>query len=259
MLAVVGCLIAGVTAVPVPPDSGRAELEHILRDSGAQAWLGEAPQNAAGLPVIPVRLHARSWHSYPEPPDTATAFILYTSGTTGPPKGVLLSRKAIAAGLDALAEAWEWTGADTVVHGLPLFHIHGLILGVLGPLRFGGPLVHTVKPVPKAYAAARGTMYFGVPTVWSRIADDPESARALSSARLLVSGSAPLPVPVFDKIRELTGLALIERYGMSETMLTLSTRADGERRPGWVGVPFAASKPDCGTNGAVTFPATVNR
>jgi fatty acid CoA ligase FadD36 len=198
VLAVVGCLIAGVTAVPVPPDSGRAELEHILRDSGAQAWLGEAPQNAAGLPVIPVRLHARSWHSYPEPPDTATAFILYTSGTTGPPKGVLLSRKAIAAGLDALAEAWEWTGADTVVHGLPLFHIHGLILGVLGPLRFGGPLVHTVKPVPKAYAAARGTMYFGVPTVWSRIADDPESARALSSARLLVSGSAPLPVPVFD-------------------------------------------------------------
>jgi fatty acid CoA ligase FadD36 len=81
-------------------------------------------------------------------------------------------------------------------------------------------------------------MYFGVPTVWSRIADDPESARALSSARLLVSGSAPLPVPVFDKIRELTGLALIERYGMSETMLTLSTRADGERRPGWVGVPL---------------------
>ncbi|MDV7245716.1 MULTISPECIES: acyl-CoA synthetase [Rhodococcus] len=238
VLAVVGCLIAGVTAVPVPPDSGRAELEHILRDSGAQAWLGEAPQNAAGLPVIPVRLHARSWHSYPEPPDTATAFILYTSGTTGPPKGVLLSRKAIAAGLDALAEAWEWTGADTVVHGLPLFHIHGLILGVLGPLRFGGPLVHTVKPVPKAYAAARGTMYFGVPTVWSRIADDPESARALSNARLLVSGSAPLPVPVFDKIRELTGLALIERYGMSETMLTLSTRADGERRPGWVGVPL---------------------
>ncbi|MCQ4119917.1 acyl-CoA synthetase [Rhodococcus tibetensis] len=237
VLAVVGCLIAGVTAVPVPPDSGPAELEHILRDSGAQAWLGETPQDAAGLPVIPVRVHARSWHSYPEPPDAATALILYTSGTTGPPKGVLLSRKAIAAGLDALAEAWQWTGADTVVHGLPLFHVHGLILGMLGPLRFGSPLVHTVKPNPKAYAAARGTMYFGVPTVWSRIADDPESARALSGARLLVSGSAPLPVPVFDKIHELTGLAPIERYGMSETMLTLSTRADGERRPGWVGVP----------------------
>lgn len=237
VLAVVGCLIAGVTAVPVPPDSGSAELEHILRDSGAQAWLGEAPADAAGLPVVPVRVHARSWHSYPEPPESDIAFVLYTSGTTGPPKGVLISRKAIAAGLDALADAWQWTGNDTLVQGLPLFHVHGLILGVLGPLRIGSRLVHTVKPTPAAYAAARGTMYFGVPTVWSRIADDPESARALSGARLLVSGSAPLPVPVFEKLHELTGLAPIERYGMSETMLTLSTRADGERRPGWVGVP----------------------
>ncbi|WP_072688140.1 acyl-CoA synthetase [Rhodococcus marinonascens] len=237
VLAVVGCLIAGVTAVPVPPDSGPAELEHILRDSGSQAWLGEAPADSAGLPVVPVRVHARSWHSYPEPPDSATAFVLYTSGTTGPPKGVLISRKAIATNLDALAEAWQWTSDDTLVHGLPLFHLHGLVLGVLGPLRIGSRLVHTVKPSPAAYAAARGTMYFGVPTVWSRIADDPDSACALSGARLLVSGSAPLPVPVFEKIRELTGLAPIERYGMSETMLTLSTRADGERRPGWVGVP----------------------
>ncbi|MEV0945681.1 acyl-CoA synthetase [Rhodococcus sp. NPDC049939] len=237
VLAVVGCLIAGVTAVPVPPDSGPAELGHILRDSGAQAWLGEAPDDPAGLPVVPVRVHARSWHSYPEPPDSATAFVLYTSGTTGPPKGVLLSRRAIAIDLDALAEAWQWTGDDKLVHGLPLFHLHGLVLGVLGPLRFGSRLVHTVKPTPAAYASARGTMYFGVPTVWSRIADDPESARALSTARLLVSGSAPLPVPVFEKIRELTGLAPVDRYGMSETMLTLSTRADGERRPGSVGVP----------------------
>jgi fatty acid CoA ligase FadD36 len=94
-----------------------------------------------------------------------------------------------------------------------------------------------VKPTPELYAAAHGTMYFGVPTVWTRIAADEESARALSSARLLVSGSAPLPVPVFTKIRELTGHEIVERYGMTETLITLSTRADGERRPGWVGVP----------------------
>lgn len=80
-------------------------------------------------------------------------------------------------------------------------------------------------------------MYFGVPTVWSRIAEDEESARTLSGARLLVSGSAPLPVPVFERLAELTGLTPIERYGMSETLITLSTRADGERRPGWVGRP----------------------
>ncbi|MEU1549488.1 acyl-CoA synthetase [Nocardia sp. NPDC005745] len=236
VLAVVGCLIAGVTVVPVPPDSGTAERAHILADSGAQAWLGKAPQDAE-LPVVPVRRHARSWHTYPEPDPAATAFVLYTSGTTGLPKGVMLSRGAIAAGLDALADAWAWTASDTLVHGLPLFHVHGLILGLLGPLRVGSPLIHTGKPTPQAYAAAGGSLYFGVPTVWSRVVEDPDSAKRLSGARLLVSGSAPLPVPVFERLRELTGHAPVERYGMSETMITLSTRADGERRPGWVGTP----------------------
>ncbi|MFD4431236.1 acyl-CoA synthetase, partial [Nocardia sp. NPDC058497] len=236
VLAVVGCLIAGVTVVPVPPDSGAAELEHILRDSGAQAWLGAAPEGTA-LPVVPVRLHARSWHTYPEPDPASTAFILYTSGTTGAPKGVMLSRGAIAAGLDALAEAWDWTWKDTLVHGLPLFHVHGLILGLLGPLRVGSPVIHTGKPTPEAYVAAGGSLYFGVPTVWSRVVEQPELARQLGKARLLVSGSAPLPVPVFEKLAELTGQPPVERYGMSETMITLSTRADGERRPGWVGTP----------------------
>ncbi|MEV0331953.1 acyl-CoA synthetase [Nocardia sp. NPDC050717] len=236
VLAVVGCLIAGVTVVPVPPDSGAAELAHILRDSGAQAWLGAAPEETT-LPVVPVRLHARSWHSYPEPDPASTAFILYTSGTTGAPKGVMLSRAAIAAGLDALAEAWDWTWKDTLVHGLPLFHVHGLILGLLGPLRVGSPVIHTGKPTPEAYAAAGGSLYFGVPTVWSRMVEKPELARELGKARLLVSGSAPLPVPVFEQLAELTGQPPVERYGMSETMITLSTRADGERRPGWVGTP----------------------
>ncbi|MFB7722625.1 acyl-CoA synthetase [Nocardia sp. NPDC056100] len=238
VLAVIGCLIAGVTVVPVPPDAGSAELAHILDDSGAQAWLGEAPEGSA-LPVVPVRAHARSWHTYPEPAPGAIAFILYTSGTTGAPKGVMLSRRAIAAGLDALAQAWQWKSNDVLVHGLPLFHVHGLILGLLGPLRVGSPVIHTGKPTPEAYAAAPGTMYFGVPTVWSRIAEDAVAAKELAKARILISGSAPLPVPVFERLRELTGHAPLERYGMSETMITLSTRPDGERRPGWVGTPVA--------------------
>lgn len=240
VLAVVGGLIAGVTIVPVPPDSGRRELDHILTDSGAQAWLGEAPEGAT-LPTIPVRRYAKSWHSHPEPPAGSVALVLYTSGTTGLPKGVPITRRAIAAGLDGLADAWAWTSNDTLSHGLPLFHVHGLILGLLGPLRRGGRLHHTVKPTPENYAAAAAdgaSMFFGVPTVWSRIGSAPDVARALSGARLLVSGSAPLPVPVFEQIRAATGHEIVERYGMTETMITVSTRADGERRPGWVGVPL---------------------
>ena len=187
----------------MPADVGAAERRHILTDSGAQLWLGEQPDEPEGLPHMPVRLHARSWHRYAEPPPEATALIMYTSGTTGPPKGVLISRRAIAADIDALAEAWQWTADDTLVHGLPLFHIHGLVLGLLGSLRIGNRFVHTGKPTPEGYAEAEGSLYFGVPTVWSRIVDDGDAARALSSARLLVSGSAALPVPVFDRLAEL--------------------------------------------------------
>lgn len=237
VLAVTGCLIAGVPFVPVPPDVGVAERAHMLTDSGAQAWLGELPADAGGLAHIPVRLHARSWHRYAEPHPDRAAYIMYTSGTTGLPKGVQTSRRAVAADIDALATTWQWSPDDVLVHGLPMFHVHGLVLGLLGSLRIGNPFVHTGKPKPELYAAAGGTLYFGVPTVWSRVVADPASARALSSARLLVSGSAALPVPVFNGLAELTGHAPIERYGSTESLITLSTLADGERRPGWVGLP----------------------
>ena len=238
VLAVTGCLIAGVPFVPVPSDVGVAERAHILADSGTQAWLGELPADPAGLPHVPVRLHARSWHRYAEPGPQDTAMVIYTSGTTGPPKGAVISRAAVAADLDALAAAWEWTPDDTLVHGLPLFHVHGLVLGLLGSLRVGNRFVHTGRPTPQAYAQAQGTLYFGVPTVWSRVVAEPDSARALAAARLLVSGSAALPVPVFDGLNALTGHAPVERYGCTETLITVSTRADGERRPGWVGFPL---------------------
>ena len=243
VLAIAGCLIAGVPVVPVPADVGQAERRHILTDSGAQAWLGPLPDEPEGLPHIPVRTHARSWHRHPEPSPQDTALIIYTSGTTGPPKGVQLSGQAIAADLDALAQAWQWTSEDTLVHGLPLFHVHGLVLGLLGSLRIGNRFVHTGKPTPEAYAQAcsqaNGTLYFGVPTVWSRVVADAAAAEALRPARLLVSGSAPLPVPVFDQLVRLTGHPPVERYGATESLITLSTRVDGERRPGWVGLPLA--------------------
>ncbi len=235
VVAVVGGLLAGVPVVPVPPDAGPKEREHILRDCGATLLVGGESQGAVeALPVDPAE---RSAVRRPEPGADSTALVLYTSGTTGPPKGAVLPRSAVAAGLDALAAAWEWTAEDTLVHGLPLFHVHGLVLGVLGALRTGSRLVHTGRPTPAGYAEAAGSLYFGVPTVWSRITADESAARALRGARLLVSGSAPLPVPVFERLAALTGHLPIERYGMTETLITLSTRADGERRPGSVGLP----------------------
>jgi fatty acid CoA ligase FadD36 len=223
VIAVVAGLRAGVPVVPIPPDAGPVERDHLWRDSGASSLPAPLPGSVA---------------SCAEPPATAPALIIYTSGTTGAPKGVVLSRRALAAGLDGLAAAWDWTADDTLVHGLPLFHVHGLVLGVLGALRTGSRLVHTGRPSPQAYAAAGGSLYFGVPTVWARVCAEPDAARALTGARLLVSGSAPLPVKVFEQMRALTGHAPVERYGMTETLITLSTRVDGERRPGWVGVPI---------------------
>ncbi|MFI8941436.1 acyl-CoA synthetase [Streptomyces syringium] len=234
VVVVVGGLLAGVPVVPLPPDAGPAEREHILRDSGAELVLGgEADAD------VPVDLRERAdFSAVAEDPKT-TALILYTSGTTGAPKGALIPRGAVAAGLDGLAEAWQWTVEDTLVHGLPLFHVHGLVLGVLGALRTGCRLVHTGRPTPQAYAAAGGSLYFGVPTVWSRVVREPDAARALSGARLLVSGSAALPAPVFRDLERLTGQRPVERYGMTETLITVSARADGERRPGSVGLPLS--------------------
>ncbi|WP_148307194.1 acyl-CoA synthetase [Nocardia nova] len=237
IVAIVGCLLANTAVVPVPPDSGTMERRHILADSGARMWLGQA-RDDIGIPVVAIDRSNRSSTGYREPDAADTALILYTSGTTGAPKGVQLSRGAIARGVDGLAAVWEWSADDTLVHGLPLFHVHGLVLGVLGALRIGSRLVHTVRPTPEAYAAAEGSLYFGVPTVWSRVCSQPAAARALRSARLLVSGSAPLPVPVFDRLTDLTGMRPVERYGMTETVITLSTRYRGERRPGWVGEPL---------------------
>jgi fatty acid CoA ligase FadD36 len=240
VIAVVAGLRAGVPVVPVPADAGPMERGHILRDSGAALLVGELdwPEVELQHLGVPAKGTPSGWAPIA---DTAPALIMYTSGTTGLPKGAVIPRRAIAACLDGLADAWGWTPADRLVHGLPLFHVHGLILGVLGALRVGSRLTHTGRPTPERYAAAAaagGSLLFGVPTVWGRIAGDPASAAALRDVRLLVSGSAALPVPVFERLQGLTGHTPIERYGMTETLITISTRHDGERRPGFVGVPI---------------------
>ncbi|MFC4001499.1 acyl-CoA synthetase [Prauserella oleivorans] len=248
-VAVVAALLAGVPAVPLNPKIGERELAHIVSDSRPELVLAEPgaqlPAGLRGVRAEEVGLGGSAGELPPEPDGEAPALIVYTSGTTGAPKGVVLPRRAIASTLDALEDAWQWTEQDVVVHGLPLFHVHGLILGVLGPLRRGGAVRHLGKFSTDALAKALsedGTMMFGVPTMYHRIAeevgDDPALADALRGARLLVSGSAALPVHDHQRIAAATGQQVVERYGMSETLMNTSVRADGERKPGTVGVPL---------------------
>ncbi|MFC8946781.1 acyl-CoA synthetase [Streptomyces rochei] len=248
-VAVVAALLAGVPAVPLNPKSGDKELAHILSDSEPSLVLAppdaELPAALTALARVDVDVRAAG----PVPEDRAgdgdPALVVYTSGTTGPPKGAVVPRRALAATLDALADAWQWTGDDVLVHGLPLFHVHGLVLGVLGPLRRGGSVRHLGRFSPEGAARELNdgaTMLFGVPTMYHRIAEslpgEPELAKALAGARLLVSGSAALPVHDHERIAAATGRRVIERYGMTETLMNTSVRADGEPRAGTVGVPL---------------------
>ena len=183
-VAVIGALLAGVPAVPINPRSGASELDHIVSDAAPGAVLlapgSTAPGALAGLPAIAVELDENPPDGAGAPtPGTvadpeAAALIVYTSGTTGAPKGAVLPRRAITSNLDALADAWSWTERDTVAHALPLFHVHGLVIGILGPLRRGGSVRHTGRFSPEAIGDAleRGaTMVFGVPTMYRRLAE----------------------------------------------------------------------------------------
>jgi malonyl-CoA/methylmalonyl-CoA synthetase len=235
-VAVVAALLAGVPVIPINPKVGERELEHILGDSSPDLVLRETDIDITDTTPRPVPAD--------EIDGETPGFIVYTSGTTGPPKGVVLPRRAITTNLDAIADAWEWTADDVLVHALPLFHVHGLILGVVGPLRRGGTVHHIAKFSSEAVAAelsGAATMMFGVPTMYHRLAQDvehnPELAKAIGHARLLVSGSAALPAGDHERIAQATGQRIVERYGMSETLMNCSVRASGERRPGAVGLP----------------------
>ena len=237
---------AGLALVPVNPKLGRCELEHVLTDSAPDVILGAPTASCRRTPGARRSTAARGGE-LPGPRRRRRgrrAGRLHV-GHHRPPEGRRAAAPRVASNLDALADAWEWTGEDVLTHGLPLFHVHGLVIGVLGPLRRGGELRHLGRFEPAAAAAALSdgaTMLFGVPTMYHRIAPrgrggPARSSRACSAARLLVSGRAPLPAPVFTRIEELTGQQVVERYGLTETLMNTAVRADSPRRPGYVGVP----------------------
>jgi malonyl-CoA/methylmalonyl-CoA synthetase len=260
-VAVIGALVAGVTVIPVNPKSGTSELAHIVADAGPEALAvgagTDAPDAFADRRLVEIAIDgggsegggSDGGDSDPEPaaepPDEAPALIVYTSGTTGRPKGAVLPRRAISSNLDALAKVWGWTDADVVVHGLPLFHVHGLVIGILGPVRRGGTALHIGRFTPEGVRdglAGPGTMLFGVPTMYRRLADAaadaPDLARALGGARLLVSGSAALPASEHARLQELTGRGVVERYGMTETLMNTAIHAGATPAPGTVGPPL---------------------
>jgi len=247
LAAVVGNALAGIATVPLNPALGEGELAHVLRDAAPRLVLAAdpAPFRPRTPRVAAVALDGPAPAVAGEPAPDDPLLVLYTSGTTGAPKGAVITHRNAAFDLDAVADAWSWTARDVLVHALPLFHAHGLVLGVLGVLRVGCALRLLPRFAPEAIAAAMeagGTMLFGVPTMYHRLAEHceatPADARRLARARLLVSGSAGLPVRENDRLFRLFGQRVVERYGLTETLMNTAARHDGPRTPGTVGPPL---------------------
>lgn len=258
---------AGGVSVPLPLNSARPELQYFIDDTKSSTLVFDA-QTAPVLAPIAAALGIRalSWEQllarYPaEMPDVAPdapnitserrAMIIYTSGTTSQPKGVVTTHENIAAQIATLVEAWEWSPDDHILLCLPLHHIHGIINVVSCALWSGA----TCEMLPRfdtnavwdCIVRSRVTLFMAVPTVYVKLiaawdAASPlrrdELSRACQRLRLMVSGSAALPVSTLQRWREISGHTLLERYGMTEIGMALSNPLRGERVPGSVGTPL---------------------
>lgn len=250
VIAYLGALRAGACVVPMNPAYKSAEAAHIVTDSDpflvvADAERGDIVQGL-GRRVVPIE-NLPSASPPPMPaltPDTA-ALILYTSGTTGLPKGAVLDHGGMLAQARGAIEVWRWTNRDVLVHALPLFHVHGLGMGLHGTL-LSGASATLIAFSPAAVVAeltrpnsVRGTMFFGVPAMYQRLCDWLEEHPAdLSHVRVFVSGSAPLPPALFERCQRLLGQPPVERYGITEGGIVVTNPYDGPRQAGRVGVPF---------------------
>jgi malonyl-CoA/methylmalonyl-CoA synthetase len=261
VLLYLACLRMGAVFVPVNVANTPSEVEYFLRDSQpriavvrpADRALLEPHATCAGVEHVET-LGAQGEGSLPmlvrqsAEPDLPSgvaahspAAIVYTSGTTGRSKGAMLSHANLASNAAALAEAWRFTPRDILLHTLPLFHVHGLFAAINTVLASGSGL----WLLQKFDAAAvlrhlpRATVYMGVPTHYTRLLQHAGLNReAVAAVRLFVSGSAPLQADTQREFLRRTGHEILERYGMTETLMNTSNPYDGERKPGSVGLPL---------------------
>lgn len=258
---------AGGVAVPLCPDHPAREIEYVIDDADCAVLAGagatgrriEGPARERGIPFHDAA-DTMAGASAPDAPDPGPlppvgparpAMILYTSGTTGRPKGVVTTHGQIEAHIRSLLDAWRWERDDRILHVLPLHHTHGVVNALCCPLyagaavEFGGPFDPAVAW--ERLASGDITVFMAVPTVYAKLLRAWDAAdgstrgrwsRGAGALRLMVSGSAALPVRAFERWEEVTGHRLLERYGMTEIGMGLSNPYDGERRPGTVGQPL---------------------
>jgi malonyl-CoA/methylmalonyl-CoA synthetase len=267
LAAVLGTWRAGGVVVALEPSHPAAELAHPITDSGTgvilcspmSRALAERLAAAHGCEVIDAMeiadasscgdRAAAEW-APPVVPAGADALIVYTSGTTGRPKGVVHTHASLAAQISGMVESWGWTDADRIVCILPLHHVHGIVNVTLCPLWVGAVLEapggFDANDTWDRMASGEVTVFMAVPTVYSRLIAAWEGAASdtrrrwsdgAARLRLMVSGSAALPVSTLTRWEEITGHVLLERYGMTELGMVLSNSLD-RRVPGHVGWPF---------------------
>jgi malonyl-CoA/methylmalonyl-CoA synthetase len=268
-----GCVRAGAMFLPLNMAYTAAELAYFIGDAEPalvvatpgqrETMAGLAEKTAARvetlgshgegtLPALAAAADASAWQDVGRGPDDLAA-VLYTSGTTGRPKGAMLSHENLRSNAEALVEAWRFTPDDVLIHALPIFHTHGLFVATNVTLMAGGSMIFLPKFSPAEVLGwmPKATALMGVPTFYTRMLDDPGLTReAAAKMRLFISGSAPLLADTHRAFRERTGHAILERYGMTETGMNTSNPYDGERIPGSVGRPLT------GVSVRVTEPET---
>jgi malonyl-CoA/methylmalonyl-CoA synthetase len=259
VIAYLAVIRLGAAMVPINLRYRRLEIGHIVADCRPTAVLTQGAhlsiledagvRHGAGLQV----LLAEEWRQWPVPEAPSPispvqagdlALILYTSGTTGRSKGAMITHNNVLATVTGLVLAWGWQASDVLHLCLPLFHTHGLIVGMHCALAAGTKLRlfprFESKRTLRDLAAGDATLFFGVPTLYVRMVEELRSEPAidLSHMRLFCSGSAPLAPETFEAFRTLTGHTILERYGMTETGMNLSNPYAGPRLAGTVGTPL---------------------